>query len=231
MFEQPEGEGIRPGGFAVAEDAGDQTGHSVHHRYGRRLAAGKDEVSQGKLVVHQIFPHPFIHPFVMPADQHQPAAGSQFHGRFLTERPSLGGQEDHRPLPRFQRQRRQGPIDGFHLHDHAATPTVRSVIRHSMFPRSIRPNVVDMNLDEPFCACLADDAAGKGRGEHLGKEGKDVKTHLSSETFEKPYRHDSRRPVHLSDHVADGRQQPFFLPVVAYVYIIAPRGKDLPYPA
>ncbi len=188
----------------IAQRTGQQAGYRIDEDHRGQLAPAEDKIADADLVADQLGAHPFVHPFVAPADQSHTGMLAQFLGHGLVKYAPLGGEKNHRNIGR-QRGRRgafpggqlgvgrlrgqfpanglgenrlHGPDDWLRLHHHSAAAAVGRVVADVMAVGGVGPDIVQMNLDELIVQRTPQDALGKNPREHCREEREDVEADL-----------------------------------------------------
>src|SRR5476649_1898800 len=88
IVEKPVEEGVSCNGLTVSDDSFHQAADRVDHEHGRQLAAGNDEIAEGKLQIDNA-DDPFIEALIAATEEDHPAVGPELLGRLVAEQLSL----------------------------------------------------------------------------------------------------------------------------------------------
>jgi hypothetical protein len=176
-FEQPFGIGVLACSVWISKDPREQAGDGVDDDQCWKLPPCEHEIANGQLIVHQVLPDAFVHPLIPPTDQGQAFHLSQLHSCGLGERPSLGGEQDHRTGGRLPENGFYRAKDGFWFHHHPATAPVRDIISGPVPVRRPIAYVVQADVQQSAFLGALQDAGHKVGLEDLGEEGENVEVH------------------------------------------------------
>ena len=123
----------------------------------------------------QRFPHAFVETFVTAADQQQMLLRGQLTGDGLVERPARRRQQNH---PRLSaRQMLHGFKDRFGFQQHPRPAAERFIVHRAMAVMGVVPQIVDRQVQQPFCARPFDDAFIERPREHCREQSQHVDFH------------------------------------------------------
>ena len=174
-------EGVAGGAPCVAQDAGHHAGHRVSDDHGAQLAAGQDVVANGDEFVCQMFFHPVVYPFIVPADEHQMViVPVELFRLVLGEGLSCRGKENHPAPGRFLREHRLARLEeGAAHHEHARAAAADGIVHLVVLIVGKIPGIGHAHFKEsPFESALDHALVEEGFNE-FWKEGENVNFHVS----------------------------------------------------
>ncbi len=93
-----------------------------------------------------MFSYPFIHTFVVAADENNPGASGEFFRNFLFEGFTLRCQENNLRIISCRIYIIQCPCDWVNLHHHSTTATIGIIIGHPVLVQGITADIVNMDF-------------------------------------------------------------------------------------
>lgn len=157
LLEKTRAEALQRNRLGVADNVGQQAGHSLDYRKGADFSTKQYIITKGYLVIDEVVSYPLIHTFISTADEGEMLAACPFVEKVLGQ--GLAGRRQQNPVSRGQRC--QCRSQWFDHHDHAGPATERSVVELSMNAFPEVPQVNDLNAQQSIVEGAANETNPK----------------------------------------------------------------------
>lgn len=184
VLEQACGECIVLSGLDGADCAGNKSCYGVYDDHGSKFTAAEDIIADADFTGCKMSTHALVHALIAAANHNQVAVGCQLLHERLLEGAALWSEHDYgggivEDGIRFKFA--DGIENRFRFHDHAVSAAEWVVIHGAALVMGMAANVVDINTDEVILDGAPNDAFRHRTVEHVGENGKHMKTHNFSE--------------------------------------------------
>ena len=171
--------GIGHGASAVPQNPGNHPGYGIGNDHGSQFSAGQYIIANGNQFIGKIFFHAVVHPFIVPADEHQMVIVPVKLLRLILRESLSGRRKKYDPVPwTFFRQHRFHRIkQRAALHKHASASAINSIIHMMMLIFGKRTRISNRHFHPSGFNRPFDNAVIKKSFYEIRKQGQNIKFH------------------------------------------------------